>query len=118
MSIDNVNNILENVLFEFPIKEINIELPGWVEGLEGGHWLKSRIVSSVKVWGKEIGKINDVRGSVKKLLDEVVSDASLNDIELGQGVAHISMKTKEGLFYNVLEEITGYKIRGIINFSV
>ena len=113
MSIDNVNNVLENVLFEFPMKEINLTLPGWVEGLEGSHWLKSKILFEIKQWGKEINKINDVRSAVNKLMEvEDISDANLNDIELGQGIAHITMKTKEGLFYNVLQEITGYKIEG------
>lgn len=113
MSIDHVNNILENVLFEFPMKEININLPGWVEGLDNSHWLKNKIVSEVKQWGKEIYRINDVRNALTKLTDvDVISNANLNDIELGQGIAHITMKTKEGLFYNVLEEITGCKIEG------
>lgn len=113
MSIDNVNNILENVLFEFPMKEININLPGWVEGLDNNHWLKNKIILEVKLWGKEISKINDVRNSLSKLADvDVISSANLKDIELGQGIAYISMRTKEGLFYNVLEEITGCKIEG------
>ncbi|WZL74763.1 stage IV sporulation protein A [Clostridiaceae bacterium 35-E11] len=113
MSIDNVNDILENVLFEFPIKEINIALPGWVEGLEGGHWLKSKIIHGIKQWSQGIGKINDIRGAVAKFMDiDVISDANLSDIQLGEGIAHIKMNTKEGLFYNVLEEMTGYKIEG------
>ena len=95
------------------MKEININLPGWVEGLDKNHWLKNKIISEVKLWGKEISKINDVRNSLSKLTDvDVISSANLKDIELGQGIAYISMRTKEGLFYNVLEEITGCKIEG------
>lgn len=113
MSIDNVNDILENVLFEFPIKEINISLPGWVEGLEGSHWLKSKIIHGIKQWSQGIAKINDIRGAVAKFTDiDVISDANLSDIQLGEGIAHIKMNTEEGLFYNVLEEMTGYRIEG------
>ncbi len=113
MSIENVNEILENVLFEFPIKEINISLPGWVDGLDGNHWLKSKILSSVKQWSKDVKKINDVRDAISLFADEeVISEAFLNDIELGEGIAHIKMKTKDGLFYNILEEVTGYRIEG------
>ncbi|MDF2546867.1 MAG: stage sporulation protein [Anaerosolibacter sp.] len=113
MSIENVNEILENVLFEFPIKEINITLPGWVDGLEGNHWLKSKILNSVKQWSKDVKKINDVRDALSSFTDEeVITEALLSDIELGEGVAHIKMKTKEGLFYNILEEVTGHHIEG------
>lgn len=113
MSMENVNEILENVLFEFPIQEINITLPGWVDGLESSHWLKNKIIASVKQWAKDVKKINDVREAVSKFMEEeVISEAVLNDIELGEGVAHIKMKTKEGLFYHILEEVTGYRIEG------
>lgn len=113
MSIDNVNDILENVLFEFPVKEINIMLPGWIDGLDGSHWLKSNIIQGVKQWSQGIKKINDIRGAVAKFMDmDVISDVNLSDIQLGEGIAHIKMNTKEGLFYNVLEEMTGYRIDG------
>ncbi|QXM05841.1 stage IV sporulation protein A [Crassaminicella indica] len=113
MNIEDINDILENVLFEFPIKEINITLPGWVEGLETTHWLKDKIIYSVKQWSQEVRKINDIRNAVGKFLDmDVIAEAGLSDIALGEGIAHIEMKTQDGLFYNILEEITGYKIEG------
>lgn len=113
MSIEDVNNILENVLFEFPIKEININLPGWVEGLESSHWLKDKLIYGVRQWSQDVKKINDIRSAVTKFMDmEVISEAKVADIALGEGIAQIEMKTKEGLFYNVLEEMTGYKIEG------
>ncbi|TCO78955.1 stage IV sporulation protein A [Marinisporobacter balticus] len=113
MNIEDINTILENVLFEFPIKEINITLPGWVEGLEPNHWLKDKLIYGVRQWSQEVKKINDIRNSVSEFMDmEVISEANIEDISLGEGVAKIEMKTKEGLFYNVLEEMTGYKIEG------
>ncbi|MCT4606426.1 MAG: stage IV sporulation protein A [Marinisporobacter sp.] len=113
MNMEDINDVLENVLFEFPIKEINITLPGWVEGLEPTHWLKDKIIYSVKQWSQEVKKISDIRNEVGKFLDmEIIAEANVSDIALGEGIAHIKMKTKDGLFYNVLEEITGYKIEG------
>ncbi|WP_129596391.1 stage IV sporulation protein A [Anaerophilus nitritogenes] len=113
MEIEDINQILENVLFEFPIKEINIHLPGWVEGLDTTHWLKDKIIYSVKEWSQEVKKINHIRSYVAKFMDmEVVSEVSLSDIALGEGIAHVQMKMKDGLFYNILQEITGYKIEG------
>ncbi|MFZ5966290.1 MAG: stage IV sporulation protein A [Bacillota bacterium] len=113
MSIENVNEVLENVLFEFPIKEINITLPGWVEGLDGSHWIKNKIVSTVKTWAKDLSKINDVRDAAEKFMElDIISEVGLNDIDLGEGIAHIKMKTQDGLFYSVLEEVTGYQIEG------
>ncbi|MBF8982221.1 stage IV sporulation protein A [Lutibacter sp. B2] len=113
MEVDDVNTILENVLFEFPIKEINITLPGWVDGLELDHWLKKDIIGTIKGWSKDITKVNDIKKALNKF-DEVeqISEVLLNNIELGQGITHINVKTQEGLFYKILEEMTGYEIEG------
>jgi len=113
MKIEDVHEILENVLFEFPVKEINITLPGWIDGLKTDHWLRKDILESVKQWSKAVNKINDVM-SVSAGFENVdlISDVNLRDIALGEGVVEIQMNTKEGLFYDILEEITGYSIAG------
>lgn len=110
---EDVNNTLEKVLFEFPIKEINIELPEWVDSLELSHWLRKDFIDSVKFAAKDIYKIRDIKPAFEKLLDyDFVGDVTVSDMRLGEGIADISMKTKEGLFYQVLGEISGYRIDG------
>ena len=39
LTADDVNNIIEAVLFRFPLKEISIDVPDWVEVLESDLWL-------------------------------------------------------------------------------
>ena len=42
LTTEKINEILKSVLMEFPIDEIGINLPTWVDGLEGSHWLKGK----------------------------------------------------------------------------
>lgn len=44
----DIRNILTKVLFEFPIKEISVDMPKWITALEKGHWLKESVYDSVK----------------------------------------------------------------------
>ena len=37
---DDINRILESVLYEFPIREIGFSIPRWVTMLEQDHWLQ------------------------------------------------------------------------------
>ena len=37
---DDIENVLENVLYEFPTKEINVELPRWFDGLSYDYPIK------------------------------------------------------------------------------
>jgi len=113
MEIQDINRVLEEVLFEFPIMEIKINLPKWVEGLEPNHWLKNDILKAVKEAINGTQKIKDVESFIKRFDDlEVITDTGIKDIDMGKGIASINMNTKEGLFYQILEEFTGYKIDG------
>lgn len=48
MSMDDVHYILERILFEFPVTEIHIDLPRWIDGLDLEHWLKQDIIKAVR----------------------------------------------------------------------
>ena len=48
MNEDDIENIFKHVLKEFPVKEINIDMPTWVEKLEPEHWLKKDLLNIIK----------------------------------------------------------------------
>lgn len=113
MTIEDVNRIMEKVLLEFPIKEININLPGWVEGLSKQHWIREKILEAVKETVNNLQRLSEVKGSVTKLGElDIVKDVKLTEIKLGEGVANVTMEVDDSLFYKVLSEVTGYEIKG------
>lgn len=113
MREEDINNVLEKVLFEFPVKEINIDLPDWVDSLDMEHWLKRDFFDAVKVAAKDLYKLRDVKPALEKFNEyDFVGDVLVTDMRLGDGVANINMKTKDGMFYQVLGEISGCKIDG------
>ena len=46
LSEEEIRQILSKVLFEFPVKEIKIEMPRWLSSLEKGHWLRSAVYNT------------------------------------------------------------------------
>jgi stage IV sporulation protein A len=113
MKIEDINNILEKVLYEFPLKEIGIQLPEWIESLENSHWLKKGFIFAIKNSLKALNKVNDVRYVTNKYReDEFIGDVNISEIKLGEGTAHIDMKPKEGTFFRILGEICGHEIKG------
>lgn len=42
MNIGDINNIIEKLLYEFPIKELRINFPRWIEALEDDYWVKKK----------------------------------------------------------------------------
>ncbi|MCC5911891.1 MAG: stage IV sporulation protein A [Clostridiaceae bacterium] len=113
MGINDIHEILENVLFEFPITEINFNLPGWLESIEGSHWLKSSIMKGIKGIAGETRRLKNIAGMIEGLKGiENIKRVSLDSIKMGEGSALIDLTTAEGLFYKILEEKTGYEIEG------
>lgn len=113
MKNEDVNNILEKVLYEFPFKEMGINLPEWVEALDNDHWLKNSFLMSIKSVVKDIEKLRDIKSILNNLRSlEFVGDVSQDEMKLGEGSAYVTMKTKEGLFFKVLGEMSGYNLDG------
>lgn len=113
MNNSNVEKIFEKMLFEFPAKEININLPGWVEGLDRNHWIKSTILDSLKESIQTLQRLSEVNPAIENLNElDVIEETRIKEIKLGEGIADIDIVLEEDLFYNVLEEMTGYTIEG------
>ena len=113
MDEEDIENVMETVLYDFPLNEIRINLPKWVEGLERNHWIKNNIIFTLKQSIAEIGKLRDVDSIVKGFSElEFLEDTEVENVELGECVISIDLTAKQDLFYNVLEEKSGFKIDG------
>lgn len=106
MNESDVENIFKHVLKEFPVKEININMPSWVEKLEPEHWLKKNFFNIIKGMCENISKVRDIKTTLNLLKEEEnLSPTEMSSVDLGEGKAIITMKPKDGIFYNILSEI-------------
>ena len=111
MEEPDIENILEKVLYDFPLNEIRINISKWVEGLEKNHWIKESIISTLKQCIANLQKIRDIDDIVNGFENlEFLDGVTVENVELGEGVVNIQLSTKQELFYNVLEEKSGFKI--------
>lgn len=113
MDVADVERVFEKVLFEFPVKEININLPGWIDGLPKNHWIKTSIMNSLKEAIVDLEKLNQVQGCLSSLMDlDIIKEMDVEEIKLGEGIVKSNVVLQDGLFYKILNEITGYTIDG------
>ena len=111
MEEPDIENILETVLYDFPLNEIRINISKWVEGLEKNHWIKQSIIATLKQCIANLQKIRDIDDIVNGFENlEFLDGVTVENVELGEGVVNIQLSTKQELFYNVLEEKSGFKI--------
>ena len=111
LSIENIDEIFGKVLYEFPIEQMNINFPRWVDGLPEDHWLKEEICDEIKDAFKNVTILKQVDGGITKLQKtEVIQTTIINDIQLGTGTINITINLLDNLFYKVLTEISGVEI--------
>ncbi|MBZ2173951.1 stage IV sporulation protein A [Schnuerera sp. xch1] len=113
MQIEDVERIFEKILFEFPVKEITINLPGWIEGLPKDHKIRTNILDSLKESIQTLQKLNEVDNSLNTLSElDIINEVDIKEIKLGEGVINVDLVIDDELFYEVLNEMTGYSIEG------
>lgn len=108
---EEIRQILAQVLFEFPVKEISVDLPRWISNLTPDHWLRSKVYASVQSSAAKVTHIRDVNRLVKELCGcEYIENARIAEMDLASGSARISVTMQQELFYKVLTESTGLEI--------
>lgn len=108
---EKILSVIQTVLMEFPIREISVDLPSWVDGLEHDHWLKKEVYSGIL---ESAGRIDRVR-NIKKMAIDLSEEAQLSrceveEIDLGEGKANLKIELKPDLYYHVLSEAAGFSI--------
>ncbi|PFN78784.1 stage IV sporulation protein A [Bacillus sp. AFS076308] len=113
MRDSDVLNVLREALYEFPVLEVNVNLPSWVMVLRENHWLRESYQDAVKETVKDIKRLRDVDRVVQQFSDfEFIDKAGLAGIEMGSGVAEIDLIAPDELYDDILKEIVGVEIRG------
>lgn len=111
LSEHDINAMLENLLYEFPLKEINMDMPGWARALSPDHWLMTEVFDGISGTLNNLEKVKDYHGLIEamKALDDV-TNASVVNIMLGEGSINIRLEFPEELFYKILGDECGYPI--------
>ncbi len=113
MNTEQVYGILEEALYEFPVQEVNIKLPRWVDELEEEFWLRKDMEGGIRQVLNGIRKVRDIDKAIEQLSDiENISFVSLEEMNLGTGTARIEVSVPEELFYRSLSEVSGFNIDG------
>ncbi|NEZ46000.1 stage IV sporulation protein A [Clostridium niameyense] len=106
MKEEDITDVFHRVLKEFPIKEINIFMPTWIEQLKREHWLKTDFLNVVKDIAKDIYKVRDIKGIVDGMDEyEFLENCDLDEMNMGEGTAKVKLMPKEGLFYKIIGEV-------------
>lgn len=108
---NDILNILREALYEFPVAEISIQLPAWVDILDKNHWLKQNINESIQQGISIIEKLKEVETLTLSLnQNEYIEDSHIASIDTGSGNVNVEIQVLKGLYSQILKEIIGEEV--------
>ena len=112
MSENDVHDILREALYEFPVSEININMPQWIAVLDDEHWLKKSFNQTIQDSMSSVEKLKEVE-NIKDVLNEneYIDSSNIATIDTGAGVVNVDITIKNGLYNEILKEIIGVEIK-------
>ncbi|AZR74825.1 stage IV sporulation protein A [Anoxybacter fermentans] len=110
---EDITYLLQEILYEFPVAEIRIRMPEWMDTLDSNHWLSQEYDQVIKNAVYPIRRLRDIDQAVTGLSEcKYTKEVILEELNLGEGNATISVNLEDHLFYQLLEEFTGHSIKG------
>ncbi len=108
----DVDSIMQSILYEFPVCEVGFYIPEWISSLDDGCKLKEDVNNAVFESFGNAMKISDIFGLPEKLMQyDFIDGANINMISPGRGIAQVNVSVNEDLFYDMVEDKTGFSVK-------
>ncbi len=112
LDTEGIGEILRALLFNFPMKELRIFMPRWVDALEREHPVKAALYEALLQRTEEISNLGMAETCLSKLKElEQVLDFHIRDVDLSAGTVSCVLSFPEKLFYEILSGRAGMEIR-------
>jgi len=107
---NDIDNILEQILYEFPISSVEFYMPKWVELLPPDNRMKVDIMEKVMDMMKNYDLVRDVVNNPVNISSEYIKRCKSDGINLYDGTIRVQLDADEKYYYEMLTEMVGEKI--------
>ncbi len=110
LHMEDVNRILEEVLYEFPVSRLEFYLPKWVDVLEIDHPIKQQLFLRAKELLEKVTNVRDFKELVLPQTDEYVKEIRKEGLRLADGVATLRMEVDDKYYYENISNMAGVTV--------
>ena len=108
----DVDNIFEKMLLEFPLTNIKVKMPTWLQALDYDNEIIQEISREVQTFASGMRKLGDVKNTaVAFAASDKFDPITFSNVEMGDGTIRFDVIPKENLFYRVLSRECGFDIK-------
>lgn len=111
LDTEAIGNLLKELLYAFPMIQLRVHLPRWLDALEENHPIKAQLYQSLLQYAGEIENLSQAEEKLRPLQElEQVQDYSLRNVDLADGSVSCSIVLPEQLYYEILSSKAGLTI--------
>ena len=107
---EDVNRIMENVLYEFPLTMVEFYMPKWVEMLPFGHRMKQDIIAQIRKVMDGLSNIRDITTSSFMPESEYIKKCKLDGINMSDGSVRVTLDVDDSYYYEMISDLVGEEI--------
>ena len=111
LDTEGINRLLCALLYSFPMTQLNIHLPRWMDALEKNHPVKAALYEALLEMAGQIDNLGHAETILEGIrnLDQV-QEYSLKAVDLSNGTVSCMILFPEKLFYEILSSKAGIPI--------
>ena len=99
-----IMEILKKALYEFPVLDIQVKIPEWIDALPKTHEIKSHFLDKIKESVISVEKIKDIDFILTHFEDsEFISKSYISELDASTGIVTINLEAREELYNEVLK---------------
>ena len=111
LDLQGIGDLLQALLYTFPMTELRVYMPRWMDALENGHPVKAALYQALLEKAASIPDLGQAGSVLADLGDlEQVQDFSLREVDLADGSISCVIVFPEALFYEILSSRAGMPI--------
>ena len=107
-----MGQLMQALLGAFPMTELQIRLPRWMDALEPEHPVKAALYETLLTQAAQIGNLGGAEQALAPLGElEQVQQYQLDRVDLGTGIVSCTIVFPQALFYEILSSRAGVPVR-------
>ena len=110
LHMEDVNRILEEILYEFPVSQLEFYLPKWVDVLEIDHPIKQQLLAHARDLLQKVTNVRDFRELALPEPDEYVKEIRKEGVCLADGVGTLRMDVDDKYYYENISRMVGVTV--------
>ena len=111
LDVEGIVRLLKALLYTFPMTELRVRLPRWLDALEQDHPVKATLYQALLQRAGEIQTLGQAEETLAGIRDlDQVQDYNLRSLDLADGTVTCTIVLPEALFYEILSSKAGMPI--------